>query len=219
MRPKGRLFNFKPSARIHGKFKSVRLRPKSLGHLDEMVAKKSALRRVVGQVFSKKGLAAAGVGTAVGVGVSSIWNYIESNSGCFRRRPDGSVCKALELSCCQRDALDNVAGCPGLGHLRAACDGFDEDAEGSCCKLCSCDGVDGCPDGEEMRCQRPTVADALTHFAEGVQSGVWSAVGAVFPWAPYALYAALALLALWLLSLVLPLLQRLVPRRRGNQDA
>lgn len=216
MKPKGRYFNLKPSLKIHRKFQSIKLNPKSKKHLDELLQKRSNVKKLIGNVFSKKGLAVAGVGTAVGVGVSSIWNYIESNSGCFMKKQNGSVCKVQELSCCQKATLDNVANCAGMEHYQNVCEHYDEDQEQSCCKLCSCDHV-GCYDQEEVRCQKPTVADALTHFAESVQSGVWSAVESVFPWASYVLYAALTLLALWLLNLALPFIKKMVPRKR-NQD-
>lgn len=216
MKPKGRYFNYKPSLKIHKKFKSIQLNPKSMKHLDDLVKKKSSVRKVIDKVFSKKGLAVAGAGTAVGVGVSSIWNYIESNSGCFMKQLDGSVCKVHELSCCQPATLDNVANCSGLSHFQKTCDNFDEDAEKSCCRLCNCEHV-GCPDSEELKCQKPTVADALTHFADSVKSGVWSAIGSVFPWASYVLYAVLTLFALWLLNLALPFIKKIVPRKR-NQD-
>lgn len=211
--PVVRSFNFKPIRAMNKRFKAFNVVTKSMSNLDGLVRKNTKMQKVIKTVFSKKTAVVAGVGTALGLGISSIWNYIESNSGCFKKLRDGSVCKVKELSCCQKERLDNVPNCPGMGPFQNACHNYDADQEESCCLLCDC--VDShCDEGEEMKCQRPTVADALTHFADQVKSGVWSAVEAVFPWASYVVYAIVALLALWLLSLAWPVIRKMVPRNK-----
>lgn len=216
MKIRPRNFDFHP-IRSGRKFAPFKVNVKSAKVLEGTVAKNARMRRVIKQVFSKKAAVTAGVGTAVGLGVASIWNYIESNSGCFKKLRNGSVCKVQELSCCQKGSLDNVPNCSGMASYRSVCDQEYDDSDASCCKLCSCAEM-GCDESEEMRCQRPTISDALAHFAATVKEGVGSALVTLFPWAPYVLYAGLALLALWAVSVAWPVLNRFLPRRK-QEDA
>lgn len=169
--------------------------PKSKTAFTRVVEGNSKLSKVVNKIFSKKALIAVGAGTAIGYGIDSIWNYIESNSGCFKKKGD-AVCKVRELSCCQPGPVNNV--CPGFSKQYVnACDGYDEDVQGSCCKFCDCNTLQCGPD-EEVQCQRPTVADALTHFTHTLGSNVWSVLTNLFPFLPYLLYAAVAVLFIWI---------------------
>lgn len=211
-----RRYNFNARQKIHKKYESFKMKAKSQGELNKIVHKRSDLKHAIEKLFSKKALIVAGVGSAVGIGVTSIWNYIESNSGCFKKNPDGSVCKVRELSCCQPEELENITYCDNMNLYHAICDQYDEEQEQSCCKLCDCTQV-GCDEQETMQCQRPTVADALTHFAQNVSSGVWSGIETLFPWLSYVVYGVGILFALWILSWVGPFLYRLLPRKR-NQD-
>lgn len=207
---------FSRRQKIHKKFESFKMKPKSKAEVNILVGKKSDFKKVVQHLFSKKTLAVAGVGGAVGFGVTSIWNYIESNSGCFKKNSDGSVCKVRELSCCQPKQLEDIPYCDGWNHYQNLCNQFDEEQEGSCCKLCTCKDV-LCNENEEMQCQRPTVAEALSHFAENLSSGVWSGVTTLFPWVSYIVYGIGIMLGIWLLSWGVPILYRILPRKR-NQD-
>lgn len=202
--------------KVHKKFETFKTKAKSENDVRALVQKRKDFKQVVQHLFNKKTLAVAGVTSAVGVGVSSIWNYIESNSGCFKKKADGTVCKVRELSCCQPGRLDNIPYCDGWKQYQNTCDQFDEENEDSCCKLCSCDEV-ACDENELMQCQRPTVADALTHFAENLRSGVWSGIETLFPWVSYVVYGIGIILAAWVLSWVVPFFYRILPRKR-NKD-
>lgn len=187
-------FNAKP---ISKRFNNFKVLTKSQKALKKLVSSNEKLKGAIKTVFSKKGLKVAAAGALVGTGVASIWSYIESNSGCFKKKSDGSVCKYDELSCCQKGKLDNVPFCHGTKNLTNVCKDFDEDDEKSCCRLCDCEYVD-CLPGDTMKCQRPTVADALNHFASQVGSTVWSGIGTVFPWISHVLYGLAAVFVLWI---------------------
>lgn len=218
MRITGRSFDLQPIRKLPSKFASYKWNLKSLKQVRRKITDNAKLRSVVGHVFSRKAALAAGFASVVGYGAASIWNYIESNSGCFKKLGGGSVCKVKELSCCQKKSLDNVPNCAGMGVYGHVCHGYDDATEESCCKLCSCQELH-CDENEELKCQKPTVADAIAHFAEKAKSGVWSAIETVFPWASYVLYAIGTMMALWLLGLALPILDKIWPRKRRNQDA
>lgn len=213
---KQRVFNFKPR-KVSKRFKDFNIKARSKAALSRVVAGSKKLEAVLNKLFNKKTALAVGISSAVGIGVSSIWNYIESNSGCFMKRND-QVCKVRELSCCQPDDLENVPFCPGVSPTyQNVCENFNEEQEGSCCKLCTCDAFE-CDGDETMQCQRPTVADALTHFAQTLGSGVWSGVDALFPWLSYVLYGIGIVFTIWLWSLISPHVYRLLQRKR-KQDA
>lgn len=197
-----RKFNFNPKP-VSKKFNNFKVIPKSKRGLKALVNKNDALKKTFNAVFSKKGLAVAATGTAIGAGVASVWNYIESNSGCFKKRIDGSVCKYKEFSCCQKDSLDNVDFCEGSEKLTNVCDNFDEEKEKTCCRLCDCK-YGHCLPNETMQCQRPTVADALNHFASQIGSTVWSGFEAIFPWVRYLIYGIIVLFAFWIVNLIQP---------------
>lgn len=212
---KRRVFNFK-RGKVGKRFKDFKFQAKSKAALRMIVNGSKKLENVIKKIFNKKTVMAAGVTSVVGIGVASIWDYIESNSGCFMKRTDQSICKVRELSCCQQDALDNVPFCPGISaSFKNVCDHFDEVTEGSCCKLCSCEAFQ-CDGDETMQCQRPSVAEALTHFAQSLGSGVWSSVEAIFPWISYVFYGIGIIFTLWLMSLVSPYIHRLLQRKKKN---
>lgn len=213
---KPRVFNFKPR-KVNKRFRDFKFQTKSKAALQKLVAESKKLENVLKKLFNKKTVMTVGIGSAVGIGITSIWNYIESNSGCFMKRNDQSVCKVRELSCCQQDQLDNVPFCDGFElHYQNICDNFNEEQEGSCCKLCTCDAFH-CDSDETMQCQRPTVADALTHFAQTVGSGVWSTIDTIFPWLSYVFYGIGIILIIWLCSFVSYYVYGLWQRKR-KQD-
>lgn len=196
-----RKFNFSTKP-ISKRFKGFKVLTKSEKALKKLVSSNEKLKGAIKTVFSKKGLKVAAAGAIIGTGVAHIWNYIESNSGCFKKKSDGSVCKYQELSCCQNGKLDNVPFCDGMEKLANVCKDFNEDDENSCCRLCDCKYVNNCLPGDTMKCQRPTVADALNHFATQVGSTVWSGIGTVFPWISYVLYGFVAIFVIWIISYI-----------------
>lgn len=210
-------FNFKSTPKVDKKYKLFKQdKVKSKNNLTTLVSSKPKLRQAINTLFSKKGLVTltitAGLGTGIGAGTAFVWNYIESNSGCFKKLADGTICKIQPLSCCQKGPLDNVPFCQGYNLYEKICDNFDEDLEGSCCKNCSCLEV-GCEENESMQCQRPTVAEALTHFAHSVSSGFWSFLENIFPWIRYVFYVMGGIFIIYFLNIIVQLL----PRRR-NKD-
>lgn len=212
---KQRVFDFRPR-KVSKRFQDFKFKKKSKAALEHFVEGSKKLQNILKNLFNKKTVGAVVITSAVGVGISSIWDYIESNSGCFMKRNDQSVCKVRELSCCQKGELDNVPFCDGFSsHFQSACDDYKEEDD-SCCKECSCEKFH-CDADESMQCQRPTVADALTHFAQSIGSSVWSSVDAIFPWLSYVLYGIGILFTLWLWSLVSPHVYRLLQRKR-KQD-
>lgn len=196
-----RKFNFRPRpiARRFKQFKKMAAKTKH--GLKTLVNKSPNLEKAIKVIFSKKTAAVAAAGTAVGIGISSIWDYIESNSGCFLKKTDGSVCKIREFSCCQKDPVDNVPFCDGAQAMANACDGFDEEKEKSCCKLCDCQHL-GCLPNETMQCQRPTVADALNHFSTQFGSTIWSGIENFFPWISYVFYGIVIIFIIWILNMI-----------------
>lgn len=209
-----RRFNFNPKP-VSKHFEDLKFFARSKVALETLVKSHNKLKKVVKKIFSKKGLTIAATGTIVGVGVTSIWNYIESNSGCFKKRADGSICKVREFSCCEKSKLDNVNFCDGLEKMANVCDNFDEEKEKSCCRLCECEHAD-CLPNETMQCQRPTVADALNHFASQVGSTVWSGIGAVFPWISYVIYGIIAIVSFWILNTIRVWIKNKNVREIGN---
>lgn len=153
------------------KFRVYKGSVKNVKHLDGIVKQDSALRKVISAVFSKRGLKITAASTVVGVGVSYINNYIQSNSGCFLTS-NTSVCKVRDLSCCQPDPVEGVPFCPGI-FKKNACSGFNEEKEDSCCRLCDCKYSKCLPD-QTLECRRPTIGEALSHYAQGMTSGLLS---------------------------------------------
>lgn len=195
-----RKFNFGTKS-ISKRFNNFNVLTKSQKALKRLVNGNEKLKRAFKTVFNKKSLKVAAVGTVVGAGVATVWNYIESNSGCFKKKLDGSVCKYNELSCCQKGELDNVSFCDGIQKLTNVCKDFNEDDEKSCCRLCDCKYIN-CLPGENMKCQRPTVAEALSHFAAQASSTVWSGIGTFFPWISYVLYGLVTIFVIWIVYYV-----------------
>lgn len=202
-----RVFNFNPQ-HVSKHLKPFKHIVKSRHGLQSLVKGSKKLTKVIEKVFNKKTLMAAGVTSAVAIGVSHIWDYIESNSGCFLKRPDQTICKVQELSCCQPGKLDNVSFCDGFANsLVHTCNNYDVEKEPSCCRLCSCQHLN-CLPNETAQCQRPSVADALTHFAGNVTSGITSGITSLFPWLPYVIYVLGAIFILWILSFLKPFIYR-----------
>lgn len=179
------------------KFRTFNKTAKNAKHLSRIVKSDGALRKVLTSVFSKKGIVTAALATTVGVGVAHIDNYIQSNSGCFLKSLDGSVCKVEQLSCCQPEPVEGISTCPQVIQGNP-CAGFDEDEEGSCCKLCSCEYND-CLPTQTMECRRPTIGEALTYYAQGLSSNMFGFLSNLFPILYWILGGAVTLLVIWLI--------------------
>lgn len=178
------------------RFKAFSKTAKNAKHLKIIVKNDSALRKILTKVFSTKTVLTAAVATTVGVGISHVNDYIQSNSGCFLKSSDGTICKVAQLSCCQPEPVDGVSPCP-QAILGSPCHGFDEDKEKSCCKLCDCKYND-CLPNQTMECQRPTIGEALTYFSQGVASNLFSFLANVFPVVYWICGGMVALLIFWI---------------------
>lgn len=182
--------------RVSRKFDSFNIKVKGKPGLKILVNQDSKLKTAVRGVFSKRGAATLAAGTAVGFGINELHNYIQSNSGCFLRKRDGEVCKVKSLSCCQPSSVRSLSFCESEPpELVDACNGFDEDKEGSCCRLCNCEHY-GCLPGQKMECRRPTVAEALSHFAQGLTTSLLGWLWIPLLW--LGCIAAAVILVLWL---------------------
>lgn len=145
--------------------------------LNKMLHLDALLQKAFKSVFNKKIFKRAGIATAVGVGVHYVMKYVETNSGCFLKDSSTVHCKVQAFSCCQKQPIQDLPFCPeGSEVMGNPCgDNFDEEKENSCCKFCSCDYFD-CKPGQKMECQRPSVGEALTHFAHETASGITSLI-------------------------------------------
>ncbi|GFS61845.1 uncharacterized protein TNCV_3651791 [Trichonephila clavipes] len=180
---------------VTGKFKAFKSTVKNVKHLQAIVKKNKALQGVIKTIFSKKAVKVTALATVVGVGISYIDNYIQSNSGCFLHS-GSSVCKVKALSCCQPEAVDKVPFCPDQT-LENTCNGYNEDVEKTCCRLCDCQYYN-CLPHQRMECQRPTIAEALSYYAQEMTSSVWSAFMFLIPWLTWVVGTGIALLVIWI---------------------
>lgn len=154
---------------------------KSKAGLRSVVLKNSRLKNTISALFSKKGLYTAAGVTAVGLGISKINDYIQANSGCFMRSGE-KVCKVDTLSCCQPKEVEGMEICPHIPEFyKNTCEKFDEDKENSCCRLCDCETY-GCLPGQKMECNRPTVGEALSYFAQGATISAFGWMTSMIPW-------------------------------------
>ncbi|GFQ65225.1 uncharacterized protein TNCT_120691 [Trichonephila clavata] len=181
---------------VTGKFKAFKKTAKNVKHLQALVKKNKALQGVIKTIFSKKGVKVTALATVVGVGISYIDNYIQSNSGCFLHS-GSSVCKVKSLSCCQPEAVDKVPYCPDQQTLGNPCNGYNEDVEKTCCRLCDCQ-YNNCLPHQKMECQRPTIAEALSYYAQEMTSSVWSGFMFLVPWLMWVVGTGIALLVVWI---------------------
>lgn len=144
---------------------------KTTNGLKNMLHADTLLKKAFHSVFNKKLFKRAAGATVVGVGIHYVMKYINTNSGCFLKDSSNVHCKVKNFSCCQKEAIDELPFCPEGPNTFDPCGtDFDEDKEQSCCKLCSCDHYD-CKPGQKLECQRPSVGEALTHFAHEAVTG------------------------------------------------
>lgn len=178
------------------RFKTFSKTAKNVGHLEGLVKRNKALKTAIKAVFSKTTVKLTVGATLVGVGVTYLNNYIQSNSGCFVKSHD-AVCKVQALSCCQPEAVEKVPFCTLKIVQPDPCRGFDEEVEKSCCKWCDCQYHD-CLPHQTMECRRPTIGDALGYYAQQWTSSIWDMLDNVFPWIAWVLGIGGVFLAVWL---------------------
>lgn len=201
---RGRFLKIGPK-NIPKRLKPFNVVMKSKNALKSFFKNQKALTKIADKIFTKKGLIRAGTlataGTALGLVVDNVWSFIHTNSGCFKEKTDGTLCKVKELSCCQPLAVGGVEVCDEVLGMVNVCDGYDESTEGSCCKNCDCDFYD-CLPNETMKCQRPTVAEAVKHFASEVGMNLWSGLEWIFPWLAWLPYIAYAIVTVFIIYIV-----------------
>lgn len=187
--------------RIMKKFKAFTFPAKNALELGEKIARSVHLKKAIKNIFSVKVIAGT---TIVGLATASIMNYIDSNSGCFLKKKD-SVCKVRAFSCCQKNPVDNVPFCPEPDSLKNVCENFkenyDDEKEDACCRLCSCQFFN-CAANETLKCQRPTVGEALTHIAATLGQNTSSIFSALFPSFVYVFYIIGFVIFLWITSIL-----------------
>ncbi|GFS30440.1 uncharacterized protein TNIN_160191 [Trichonephila inaurata madagascariensis] len=179
---------------VTGKFKAFKSTAKNAKHLQAIAKKNEVLQGVIKTIFSKKAVKLTALATVVGVSISYIDNYIQSNSGCFLRS-GSSVCKVKALSCWQPGVVDKVPFCPDQ-ILENTCNGYNEDVEKTCCRLCDCQYYN-CLPRQRKKCQRPTIEEALSYYAQKMTS-VWSAFSFLVPWLTWVVETGIALLVVWI---------------------
>ena len=214
-----KLFRFK-GRKIKSKFNKAEWTDvkasKSIAKLTTTIKSNKKLSKAIEVIFNKKTFIIAAGATVISTGIHYIWDYIETNSGCFKKQFDGSICKIKELSCCQKKDVQDVPNCSGLILPSEPCKNYKEE-DTSCCDRCQCGGEITCAPGEEVECQRPTVAEALSYFSREVSSSLWSSVTTLFPWATKVAYGLAIILIIWILSYILPVFYKIFPKKR-NQD-
>lgn len=194
----------KKMGKINVKYKNFDIKIKGknkLNKIKNLLTKNKALSNAAHVIFRhKKFIAKVGVAaTIVGVGAHLIYNFIESNSGCFKQKGE-TFCKIEVLSCCQKMPVENLPSCANIpDNLANACKDYDDEKESECCKLCSCALV-GCGPGEDVFCRRPGIADALTYFGNQTQNAILNAIKSVVP--DYVWEVLMVLLVVWIVGFV-----------------
>ncbi|GFY67225.1 uncharacterized protein TNIN_228241 [Trichonephila inaurata madagascariensis] len=177
------------------KFKVFKSTAKNAKYLQAIVKKNKALQGVLKTIFSKKAVIVTALAKVVGVGISYIDNYIQSNSGCFLYS-GSTVCKVKALSCCQPEAVDKVPFCHDQT-LENICNGYNEDVEKTCYRLCHRQYYN-CLPHQRMECQRPTIVEALSYYAQEITYSVWSAFLLLVPWLTWVVETGITLLVIWI---------------------
>lgn len=137
---------------------TVKSRYKKLKTVDDLIktAKNdSTLKSIIKKIPIKKTVVAGGLtATAILVG-NEVTRFLNDNTGCFLNKK----CKIKELSCCNQQG---TRFCTEKFDLNA-CQGYDV-KDSDCCKRCNALLYPNLPKGSTLKCQRPTVYDALVHL-------------------------------------------------------
>lgn len=177
--------SIKKLGKINKKYKKFDFKvkgPNKLDKIKKLIRTNKALSDAAHAIFRHKKFLTKVTGAAVivGVGAHLIHNFIQSNSGCFKQKGE-LICKIEVLSCCQKERVKNLPSCGNISkNLENVCEHYDDEKKEECCELCDCVSV-GCAPGEEVFCQRPGIADALTHFYEETKNAVWSTLSNILP--------------------------------------
>lgn len=184
--------------KILNQYKKFNRAAKSIASLTSTVTKNKKLKKAIDTLFTKKNFKIAGITTVTAIGVHHIMGYVKANSGCFLKGSNSKVCKVKELSCCQKDKVDNVPFCDNMQGINDnICDGFEEDKTDSCCRLCDCSTLK-CDWGQTAECKKPDIAEALSYFAQSFFSKIWSGVTDIFPVLKYVVYILSGLFIYWI---------------------
>lgn len=153
------------------------------------------------KILTKKGITYTSAAAAIGITSQYVTDYIRNNSGCFLfDKKDKPICKIRDLSCCSQnnapnalkfcDDLDEKYSLPKLfindesfqnsSGNRSPCFNYEDEGMGSCCKYCDC-LYHKCDEGVTMKCQNPTIGEAMSHIAGTVGSGILSTTLTIFP--------------------------------------
>lgn len=142
------------------------------------VAKNSGARRFLKKIPIGKTLAAGAGAGGLAYLKTQVDAYVRENSGCFLRSREGRVCKARELSCCQRERGREVEPCAGYAFPADACLGYDATKEKECCRLCD-SGRSFLREGDVPTCRTPDAIEALSYFGKNVTSGFFDFLGSL----------------------------------------
>lgn len=189
----GRLFKGigKNTVRSESAFKSLVRTSKPLRKISKRLGKK---------LLTKKAMTYGVAGGVIGATSHYVSDYIRNNSGCFLYDKDGKpTCKIRDLSCCsQKTVPSSLKFCdestenyslPKLfindesfeNGFRTPCDFYIDEGVDSCCnKYCDC-AFHECGEGVQMKCQNPTIGEAMSHIAGNVGSGILNTTLTIFP--------------------------------------
>lgn len=164
-------------------FKKLVKKSETLGRLSKKLGEK---------LITKKNLTYAVAISAVGVTAEYVTDYIRENSGCFLYDKKGTrICKVRGLSCCSNtDVPKTLKFCDEGKHplsnffkssldASTACSDYVDESE-SCCKFCECI-YHKCDEGVKMKCEDPTIGEAMSHIAGTVGSSILSTTLTIFP--------------------------------------
>lgn len=173
----------KHSVRSKKAFTSLLHTSKPLRNLSKKLGKK---------ILTKKGITYTGAVAAIGITSQYVTDYIRNNSGCFLYDKDGKhICKIRDLSCCSMiDVPKPLKFCDDLSEKntlpklfkndQSPCFNYKDEGIESCCKYCDC-LYHNCDEGLTMKCQNPTVGEAMSHIAGTVGSGILNTTLTIFP--------------------------------------
>ena len=150
------------------------------------------LSKNLGKKILNKKTASIGLGTtAIGLTAQYVAEYIENNSGCFLYDENGKlICKVRKLSCCSPEKTSELCNfCEDHPKLfindkdfksTNICESYINKKTKSCCEYCDCI-FHKCEKDEKMKCNTPTINEALSNLAGKVGSGILNTTLSIFP--------------------------------------
>lgn len=144
------------------------------------------------QLLKKKTLSYAVGATAIGATADYVVKYIKKNSGCFLYDKNNKrICKVNPLSCCSKNKISEPLTFCNQNHpklfvhdkmfnISSACNSYNESTDDICCKYCDC-AFHHCENDQKMKCDSPTIGEALSHLASNVGSEIFNTTLTIFP--------------------------------------